>query len=124
MILVKNPESISELLQLHPAMRNLLIWLEPRWPIPNITITRIKYPPVPNESGVHQTVPHRGVDLRTSDLAPASRPGVVALINANWHYGGDPGKRVALLHAVDGGAEHLHLQVRDETVYTPVGDTI
>ena len=117
MIAFKRLESVEEWMNLHPMLREVLIYLlAEAWPkTVDMAVTRIFSPEMPGESGVHRTTPHRAADIRTSVLPDVEVQAIVKRINNAFDYGGEPGKNVALFHQVPGSVMHLHIQVRDET---------
>ena len=67
-----------------------------------------------NDTGVHGTLPLRGIDLRMRDKAIGSM--CESLINANRKYDPErPDKKCAFLHG-EGSNLHLHIQVHPNTV--------
>lgn len=116
MIGFKYLQTVDEWAGCHATLRAVLRWLAGQWPDEVMVVTRISWPPVPGESGVHQTEPHRAADIRTTTIPYAVAKKLADSVNAAWRYGSsDPAKQVALYHRVPGGAYHLHIQVRDET---------
>ncbi len=67
------------------------------------------------DSGVHGTVPGRGMDIRSWIYIFSSR--VVKAVNAQWIYDPRrPKKQCAILHKNRGGrGKHIHLQVHRRT---------
>ena len=67
------------------------------------------------DTGVHGTLPVRGMDWSCHDLALGTL--VQDHINSRWQYDYTrPKKQCCLFHAVGGGTFHLHLQVCENTV--------
>lgn len=113
MLSFKDPHSADEWADLHPTLRSVLLWLHSIWPTAAMVVTRIQFPTVAGESGVHQTSPHRAADVRTNDLSIQEGDSIAASVNAAFDYG-DGKHSVALQHGL-GPSRHLHLQVRNET---------
>lgn len=117
MIAAKQQLTLGEWEGSHPNLRKVLRWMDDRWPMTYMTLTRIFNPPEDGESGVHRSTPHRAADVRTKDIAQRntewSGRAFAALINAAWDYG-DGEHPVAFYHD-----NHLHIQVRDETFLRP-----
>ncbi len=117
MIAFKRFASVDEWKDLHPRLREILEWLEERWPDGYMEITRIYTPAVSGESGVHRTTPHRAADCRTNDLTVEQGRDLMLAVNDAWDYGNGR-HMVALQHGV-GPNRHLHLQVRNQTRRRP-----
>lgn len=113
MIAFKNDYNIDEYYSAHPMLRKIIKFLHANWPTDYMVITRIFNPPVPGESGVHRTTPHRAADVRTHDLSEDEGKRLEGVVNTAFIYG-DGQHPVALQHG-DGPDRHLHLQVRNET---------
>jgi len=106
----KDREVFNELLSApyHFKMVELLIWLEERYEIVATSGYRR------GDTGVHGTVPVRGLDIRSRIYSNPKE--ALDDINTNWIYDAErPNLQVALYHL-----NHIHLQVHPNTVY--VGD--
>jgi len=91
-------------------LRKLLAFLESRTGL-QFTITSLYRP---GDTGVHGTIPLRGVDLRLRNGRIGDA--LADLVNLAWVYDPDrPEKKCAIYHDV-GKGEHLHLQVHPKTV--------
>ena len=118
MIAFKRFASVDEWKDLHPRLREVLEWLEDRWPGRIMVVTRIYTPPVAGESGVHRDTPHRAADCRTNDLPKEVGKDLEEAVNDKWDYGKITASGRKLFVALQHGAgpnRHLHLQVRDST---------
>lgn len=105
----KSAEVLRETLQVgyHPKMVDLLSF-----------VTKYRDPVITSghragDSGVHGTIPCRGLDLRSTIY---NRPRqVVDDINLQWVYDPDrPELKVAIYHDA-GSGNHIHLQVHPKT---------
>ena len=101
---------IRQLEFIDKRLRNLVVWLEKETGL-EFTITSLYRI---DDSGVHGTLPLRGIDLRMRDEATGGM--IESLVNCYWIY--DPariGKKCCFLHG-KGSNLHLHLQVHKNTV--------
>ncbi len=90
-------------------LRDLMEWVEDKTGL-EFTITSLYRI---GDSGVHGTLPVRGVDLRMRSALIGEM--IAGLVNAHWIYDPDRlGKECAIYHDVGQGA-HLHLQVHPNT---------
>lgn len=115
-IRVKDHSVLKELLDglYHTKLTSLAIWVCARLSLFTITSGWRK-----TDSGVHGTIPCRGMDIR-SDHYPD--PAKVALdINNHWEYDESrPHLNCAVYHDA-GNGWHIHLQVSDRTKYFSEG---
>lgn len=96
---------------LHPMLRDLISWMSTR--VPKITIT-CAYEKRPCPS-VHNTVPLRGIDIRSTIYSCPKD--ICADINKHWIYDPErPEYKVANYHDAGRGI-HIHLQVHDNTQF-------
>ena len=100
---------INHLEFIDPKLRSLGIWIEKKTGM-EFTITSLYRM---GDSGVHGTLPLRGLDLRCRSLEVGLA--VEKLVNDNWIY--DPnrtGLKCCFLHGDDSNL-HFHFQVHPET---------
>jgi hypothetical protein len=121
MLVFKDIRTLDEWAGLAPTLRNLIewIWLH-AWPTStDLIVTRIQGPPIVDESGVHQTSPHRALDISTRALVYTEAKRVERAVNASWSYdAARPEKDCALYHDA-GSGYHLHIQVHSATAQRP-----
>jgi hypothetical protein len=102
--LVNDPETLN----LHPLLHQVAAFVA--WHFGLATITSLYRP---GDSGVHGTMPVRGMDLRIHD--PEAGHVIQERVNRVWQYDSlRPELEVAIFHNVGRGA-HLHLQVHPNT---------
>ncbi len=90
-------------------LRNMIVWLEKETGL-EFTITSLYRM---NDSGVHGTLPLRGMDLRCRNKLIGKE--IERLIDVNWVYDkGRPEKSCILIHG-NGYNLHIHLQVCAKT---------
>lgn len=97
----------------HPKLIELLCWFVVRYSETVFTCGYEKrdYP------SVHSCLPFRGMDVRSRIYDDPQA--VVDDVNAHWQYDTDrPWYPCAVYHNVGRGA-HIHLQVHDQTIYSP-----
>jgi len=100
---------IKQLNFIDQNLRNILVWVEESTGL-EFTITSIYRP---GDSGVHGTMPVRGIDLRMR--SPEIGREVIDLINERWMY--DPlrsSMKCAILHGEKSNL-HIHVQVHPKT---------
>ncbi len=100
---------LDQLEFVHPTMRKLAAWLQDVTGL-TFTITSIYRT---TGTGVHTTLPVRGLDLscRLESLGKL----IAAEVNSNWAYDPDrPEMECCIFHDV-GQGPHLHLQVHPST---------
>lgn len=99
---------IGQLEFIDQQLRDILVTLETNtgWEFTITSIYRI------NDSGVHGTLPVRGVDLRMREESLGKQ--IRDYINSKWEYNLGSGKQCALIHG-DGYNMHLHIQVHPNT---------
>ena len=100
---------IAQLEFIDKMLRDLVVWIEDKtgMEFTGTSLYRI------GDTGVHGTLPVRGVDLRCRDASLGKN--IEALVNGEWVY--DPkraSKKCAYLHG-KGSNLHLHLQVHPNT---------
>lgn len=125
MIAFKTLSALDQWERIDLRLRQIALECLAIWPDSYMEITRIAdaLPPLPDgtpaeESGVHLTgPPHRALDLRTNDLAPAIGTKIETFVNTRWIYGDpvNPSRKVAKQHG-EKEKRHIHLQVRVATV--------
>ena len=95
---------------IHPTLRQILTRID-MIPGTEQTITSLYRI---DHTGVHSTLPLRGVDLRCRVEEIGEE--IAAIINELWEYDPDrPEMKCAMVHG-EGGNMHLHLQVHPTTV--------
>lgn len=107
----KRIASITEFRKLHPAARRIILDLLNVWPDAYMEITRIYSPPMPDESGVHRTHPHRAFDIRTNDMSAEQGEMMVDYVNGRYRYEPSEEHQCARQHG-KGANRHLHCQVK------------
>ena len=91
---------------MHPKLKEVFWWsLNYFWDVVVTSAYR------ENDSGVHGTIPYRGIDIR-SYIYPDVEDRVKCA-NATWDYG-KKGKKVFLYHDA-GSGNHIHIQVSMKT---------
>ena len=97
-----------EVLNLDPMLVTIAAWASDRF---HLFIVTSAYRP--GDSGVHGTMPVRGLDLRCSDDYTGKK--VEAAVNMRWGYDDErPAMNVCIYHDV-GKGKHIHLQVSRNT---------
>lgn len=66
-------------------------------------------------SGVHHTIPHRAMDVRTHSLSSSELTTITRKLNSAFDYDPEREKLCVALDHDSGFGMHLHLQVRDDT---------
>lgn len=98
------------LVPFHLKMIALLTWIYVRYSKVVITSAYRK-----GDSGVHGTIPCRGIDIRSWVYDDPQK--IIDDINAHWIYDDKrPEKKCAILHD-SGQGEHVHLQCSNRTKY-------
>ena len=105
---------IKQLEFIDKKLRKMVLWIE-NVSVMEPTITSLYRI---GDSGVHGTLPLRGIDLRVRVHAEGEH--IEKLVNQNFKYDPKrPGKNCAKLHG-EGFNLHLHLQVHPNTVETGI----
>lgn len=115
-IAFKRFESVGEWRYLHEKALEVVEFVREVWPLEALVITRIDSPHINGESGVHHTRPCRAFDVRTWGIEGLRAEKIAAKVNTRFQY--DPERthmKVAIYHATDGGAHHLHFQIHPRT---------
>ena len=100
---------IKQLEFIDKNLRDLVVWLGKRSGL-EFTATSLYRV---NDTGVHGTLPLRGIDLRVRDVNTGTS--IEALVNDSWTYDTErPNLKCAILHGI-GSNMHLHLQVHPST---------
>ncbi len=109
----KKDVSYNDFINLTPAMglvANFVAWYIAVIFKKDAIITSIKNDRSINKSSVHHY--YRGVDWRVHHLTSAEKKQLEKAINEKFHYG--RGYKTAMIYG-NGGNEHLHTQVPNET---------
>jgi len=112
-ITIKNTSILMGLMShsFHPILTDIICWVAELY---GLVMTE-SYRPQRHSGDVHSTNPVRAIDLRSWYYDDAQA--LSGAINAKWQY--DPKRphmKVAIIHAIEGGAEHFHIQVHKNTV--------
>ena len=109
---IKNTAVFQEILSsiYHPKLISMLCWI-----IDTAGIVYLTSGYRLGDTGVHGTIPCRGMDIRSRIYV--SPRALCVRINAIWKYDPDrrPEKRCALIHGMSGN-KHIHLQVHPKTI--------
>ena len=114
-IQVKNVEVLKALLsrRIHPMLLEIIFWIAEKH---GLCFTEAYRAPR-GRGDIHCTDPLRAVDLRSWFYEEDVAYNIESSINQIWQY--DPSRpdmRVAMIHQVEGGALHFHIQVHPNTV--------
>ena len=100
---------IKQLKFIDLKLRKIVAWLEVITGL-EFTITSLYRM---NETGVHGTLPLRGIDLRMRSKEIGKI--ITRVVNRKWMYDTDrPGKKCCVMHG-EGSNLHLHIQVHPNT---------
>jgi len=113
-IQVKNVDVLKALLnrKIHPTLLDIIFWIAEKY---GLCFTEAYREPR-GRGDVHCTDPLRAVDLRSWFYENDHAYFIEGEINRRWQY--DPARpdmKVAMIHSVDGGALHFHIQVHPNT---------
>lgn len=122
MIAFKTTRALDEWADLHPSLREILLWLHnAAWPSSvQLIITRIAEPDPNQKTAVHTSgPPHRAADIRSNVLVDTEILALQKRINDRYEYDpARPNMEVAVYHDAGGGF-HFHIQVHDQTRLRP-----
>ena len=110
MINIKDHKTLIGMLSVpfHPTLIELILWFCVRFSQTTFTSSYRK-----DDSGVHGTIPCRGMDIRSKYFRDPQT--VVDEINHHWEYDFNrPEKKCAVYHNA-GFGPHIHLQVHNNT---------
>jgi len=114
MIIVKNKKVFLDLLIVayDPVLISILGYVDKKYGKAVITCGYRH-----GDTGVHGTIPCRGMDIRSHVYHNPSAEEICKDINSKWQYDPNrPDKVVALVHDVGSGI-HIHLQVYPNTIF-------
>ncbi len=113
-IKIKDIEVLRGLMErsYHPLLIRIILYVANKY---GIIITE-SYRKQRHKNDVHSTAPVRAIDLREWCYPEFKAQAIKNEINNKWEYDHKrPDMKVAIIHKVEGGTYHFHIQVHHKT---------